>query len=81
MLPAYIDSHGTERFVPNEVVSEGFDAGLINLNEIAFMCCTANVPLKDQIVFWAMLGYSVSGMCNLSFMENVEVESRRWNND
>lgn len=83
-LPSYIDPHGTRRYVSNLVVEEAFDAGLIDLNAIAVMCQRLGIPIKDRVIFWSMLGYSVDGMCDLANildMDNIKVVTPEWTKD
>lgn len=77
-LPFFIDEYEVYRFVPNQVVSVGFDEKIFDLNKIVVMCANRNVPLKDRIIFWSMLGYSVSGLCDLSMMYPVRVVTPTW---
>lgn len=82
-LPSYIDTHGTRRYVVNRVIDVMWDNGLIDLNNLAILLERAPqaVPLRDVITFWAMLGYSVCGMCDLSFMHDVKVVTPEWTQD
>ncbi len=80
-LPSYIDAHGVRRYVRNAVVDTAFDEQLIDLNKIAYMCQTQNLPLKDRIIFWSMLGYSVDGMCDLHntlHMDKCKIVTLEW---
>jgi len=77
-LDAHIDDGGVERYVANAVIDIGFNEGLVDLNRTAAMCQRLNIPLKDRIIYWSMLGYSVCGMCDLSFMYPVRVETPNW---
>lgn len=83
-LDSYIDEYGTRRYVPNKIISEVLEAGLFSLNDIAVFAQRQNIPIKDRIVFWAMLGYSVDGMCDLSNavpMNKCKVVTPEWTSD
>lgn len=77
-LPARVDEHGVLRYIKNDLIDKAFDSGLFDLNAIIFMCHRKKVVLKDQIIIWSMLGYSVDGMCDCSFMFPVKVETLEW---
>lgn len=84
LLPSYVDKNGTRRYVRNAVVDEAFDANLIDLNAIAVLCQQKNIPIKDRVIFWSMLGYSVDGMCDLANildMDNIKVVTPEWTKD
>lgn len=83
-LPSHIDRNGVRRYFSNAVVDAAFDAGLLDLNAIAVMCMKQDLPLKDRVVFWSMLGYSVDGMCDLQGvlqMDDLKVETPEWTKD
>lgn len=80
-LPSYIDPHGVRRYVSNLVIDRAFDEGLIDLNAISCLCVQQGIPVKDRIIFWSMLGYSVDGMCDLGFMGPIIVETPEWTKD
>lgn len=52
------------RFRSNAIIDRLFREGIIDLNQIALW----QVPLADKEQFWQMLGYSVSGFGDLSFV-------------
>lgn len=64
--PLYKDEQGVVRFKPNSIVDYLFTNKLIDLNKIASM----NFPQDDREQFWQMLGYSLSGYGNLSFVSD-----------
>lgn len=83
-LPSYIDGYGVRRYVRNAVIDTAFDEQLIDLNTISIMCQRHNLPIKDRVIFWSMLGYSVDGMCDLSsvlHMDELKVETPEWTKD
>jgi hypothetical protein len=69
MQPIYIDKEGVVRFQSNKIVDWLFATQKISLNEISAMCQTSKIPKADQMQFWQMLGYSVSGFGDLSFVD------------
>jgi hypothetical protein len=67
MQPIIKDNHGVFRFQENKIISMLCDAGQLDLNYIAGQCIEKKIPRVDQMQFWQMLGYSVSGFGDLSF--------------
>ena len=59
-----VDVNGVIRFKRNAVVRWLFEQGHFNLNRIP----VDELPLEDVEEFWQMLGYSVSGYGELSFI-------------
>ncbi len=81
VLDSYVDDQKVRRFVSNAIIDRGHDDGLFDLNRIAAWCFRNNVPIKDRIHFWAMLGYSVSwlsGLVNIVPMDKCRVETPDW---
>lgn len=84
LLPSVIDKSGVRRYVRNAVLDEAFNTNLFDLNSIAAMCFQKNIPIKDRVIFWSMLGYSVDGMCDLANildMDNIKVVTPEWTKD
>lgn len=80
-LDSYIDEHQVRRYVPNQVIDAALDDGLLDLNRISVLVQHKNIPIKDRVVFWAMLGYSVDGMCDLTNsvpMDKCKVVTPEW---
>lgn len=73
MQPIYIDNKGVARFQSNKIVDWLFVTQKISLNEISAMCQNSKIPKVDQMQFWQMLGYSVSGFGDLSFADKEVV--------
>lgn len=67
MQPIAWDGKGVIRFQDNKVITMLLEAGVLNLNSIAGQCIEKKIPRADQMQFWQMLGYSVSGFGDLSF--------------
>ena len=59
-----VDVNGVIRFKQNAVIRWLFEQGHLNLNRIP----VDELPLEDVEEFWQMLGYSVSGYGELSFI-------------
>ena len=59
-----VDVNGVIRFKQNAVIGWLFKQGHLNLNRIP----VDELPLEDVEEFWQMLGYSVSGYSELSFI-------------
>jgi hypothetical protein len=64
MQPVEFDDSGVLRFRGNKVVEYLFETRAINLNTIP----TRALPAEDVEQFWQMLGYSLSGYQDLSFI-------------
>ena len=86
--------NGVQRFVPNPVVEKLVDKdieiynklgyrkyqemGLYGLNEIAMDCQLGAFSVEDMLDFYTQIGYSVSGVLDISFFGDVEVENPLW---
>lgn len=61
------------RFKPNGIIrwmlEQGGQGKKFNLNDIAMQ----SFSVEDRVQFWQMLGYSVSGFGDLSFVPEEEV--------
>lgn len=64
MQPLVIDDQGVIRFKQNKIVRALLDTGKLNMNDIAVL----DFPLEDRIQFVQLIGYSVSGAGDLSYM-------------
>jgi hypothetical protein len=65
MQPVIVDEHGIHRFKENKIVSWLLDVrGPKSLNDIALQ----GFPREDEEQFAQLIGYSVSGACDLSYM-------------
>ena len=89
--------NGVQRFVPNPVVKKLLDKnsnvycslgyrkfeelGLYSLNEISLDFYQGEFTVEDMLDFYTQTGYSVSGMLDLSYFEDVEVENPLWDNE
>lgn len=60
------------RFQPNAIVRWLLDNQRIDLNEIAVHLKT--FPVSDREQFWQLLGYSVSGYGDLSFVRRKTID-------
>src|SRR5580765_8666453 len=69
MQPIILDKDGTPRFHANAIVSFLMDAGPFTLNHLASMPWEAD----DRAQFAMLLGYSVSGFGELSYVEAAVV--------
>lgn len=79
-LDAEEDGYGVLRFKRNTLIDVAFDESVFSLNDLAH-CYRKNpnkIKLEDVIRFWAMLGYSVDGLCDLSFLSEVIVITPQW---
>lgn len=88
--PSYIDDHGVQRFVPNPIVKRMIDKtmkssgqlknGVYNLNDVAmdYYSDPDWASTEDMLDFYTQINYSVSGMVDLSYFEDVVVENPLW---
>jgi hypothetical protein len=66
MQPIYLDENGTPRFRNNAIVRRLIDEKIFSLQDIA--AWLEDVPVEDVEQFWQLLGYSISGYGDLSFV-------------
>lgn len=64
MQPVVLGEDGVARFKINRIVRALLDTGKLNMNDIAVL----DFPLEDRIQFVQLIGYSVSGAGDLSYM-------------
>lgn len=69
--PIGLSEHGTIRFKPNKIIDWLFETGRADLNKIV----TMGFPVEDMVQFWQLLGYSVSGFGDLSFVPEEEIKA------
>lgn len=72
-LPIYYDQTGTLRFVANSLHHCLTDCGL-DLNRLAIAYGQEKFSQWDYLEFYASLGYSVDGLLDLSFFEDLVFE-------
>lgn len=69
MQPLIIDEHGTVRFKKNEIVRVLLDTGVLDMNKLAVL----NFSREDREQFAQLIGYSVSGFGDLSYVSKESV--------
>ena len=70
MQPLVKDQHGVVRFQANKIIQFLFDSGCLDLNQLATMeFCRAD---REQIA--QLLGYSVGGFAELSYVRDATYE-------
>lgn len=69
--PLYTDEHGTLRFKDNAIVRYLLDNGGINLNDLARI----EFSQDDQQHFAQLIGYSLSGYGDLSYVDDASYEA------
>jgi hypothetical protein len=62
--PIDLDPNGVPRFKGNAIIRRLVNENIVNLNTIGLW----DVPAEDRDQFWQLLGYSVSGYGELSFI-------------
>lgn len=70
--PTVTDEHGTLRFKQNALVRYLLDAGPFDLNHLAVV---PNVPAEDYEQFAQLIGYSLSGFSELSYVRDETYEA------
>jgi hypothetical protein len=68
--PIHTDKHGHRRFKGNMIVRHLLDNGGMNLNNLA----TMDFSNDDWMQFAQLIGYSVSGWGELSYVSNKRYE-------
>jgi hypothetical protein len=72
MQPIILDESGIPRFKVNAIVRYLLDFGTTNMNKLACM----PFSVEDRVQFAQLIGYSVSGFSELSYVpDNVVHES------
>lgn len=69
--PLVTDQHGTLRFKENSIVSYLLDNGGINLNDLARI----EFSQDDRMQFAQLIGYSLSGFSDLSYVDDATFEA------
>lgn len=70
MQPVVTDDHGVQRFKENRIVRFILDQGGVDLNQIGAM----DFPQEDQEQFAQLIGYSLCGFEELSYVSDKEVK-------
>ncbi|UTD55908.1 hypothetical protein [Halomonas sp. MS1] len=73
MQPVSIDSRGSIRFEENPIISH-LAREVSNLNDIAIWCAVNEVDAKYQEQLAQLIGYSVSGYGELSYVSDESFE-------
>jgi hypothetical protein len=66
MQPLVKDQHGRVRFKRNALVEYLLDNGGLNMNDLAML----NFPPEDRQQFAQLIGYSIEGYMELSYVMN-----------
>lgn len=66
--PIVVDKHGTHRFKENGIVRALLETGTLDLNKIAIM----NFSQEDRVQFAQLIGYSLSGVGDLSYVSSKD---------
>lgn len=77
----YIDEYGVQRFPTNTVIDHLFNAGRLDLNQLAADYRNGKFDKDDYMKFNMDLGYSVCGFAELSFFEDYEIIKPLWNEE
>lgn len=76
--PAYTDINGVTRFKGNSIIEFLFKSGKLDLNQLAVDYSNGKFSKRDYAELNMMLGYSVSGFCDLSAFADMEVVTPGW---
>lgn len=68
--PLVKDKHGVTRFKENKIVRYLLDNGPFNMNDIAVL----DVPREDHVQFAQLIGYSLSGFGDLSYVKDKDYD-------
>ena len=71
MQPLIRDEHGVIRFKANRIIARLFDVDVLDLNRIM----TWDVPDEDRMQLAQLLGYSVGGYGELSYVTDESYEA------
>ena len=69
-----IDNEGTERFKPNNLLFKIQISLDIQISELVKLFDLESITLMDLLDYYTGIGYSVSGVEELSFFEDYEFE-------
>ena len=68
--PIVADAIGTIRFRPNRLVEHLLQDGPFDMNHLAVWSQTHGIPDEEQAQFAQLIGYSVSGFADLSYVDD-----------
>jgi hypothetical protein len=66
--PAALDEHGVYRFRKNRLVCYLLDSGPFTMNDLSIVSQTFGLSKEEQAQFAQLIGYSVSGWGDLSYV-------------
>ena len=69
--PIVVDDHGVKRYKKNGVVRLLLDFGNHDLNKIAYLYQEGLFTRDDVVQFYQLIGYSVSGIGDLSEVQEA----------
>lgn len=75
LFETYIDSEGTQRFKGNSVIRHLYASGTIDVNALTIEYHNGKFANDDWLDFYAGLGYSVSGLMDLSFFAMLDIDN------
>ena len=75
MQPLVRDAHGTIRFLENPLVSYLLSHGSIDMNQLAIQAANRGWNAADQAQFAQLIGYSVSGWGDLSYVTAEQADA------
>jgi prolyl-tRNA editing enzyme YbaK/EbsC (Cys-tRNA(Pro) deacylase) len=76
--PTFIDEDGVQRFEQNSVLCHLFQTGKLDLNQLAVDYHEKKFSKVDYAELNMMLGYSVSGFCDLSSFQDMRITNPLW---
>lgn len=72
--PLTFDKHGVIRFEANPLVRHLLDDGPFDMNHLGVWCFENNIDSKHQEQFAQLIGYSLSGFGDLSYVSDLTYE-------
>ena len=75
-----VDEEGVQRFPENKLLCYMSDE-MIDLNKLAIAFQRGTFTQDEYLQFYMGIGYSVCGLSELSFFEDLEIENPLWEDD
>ncbi len=72
-----IDKNGVQRFLVNKLLDHVTEE-YIDLNELCVAYCQKKFTQQEYLDFYTGIGYSVSGLSELSFFSDLDIINPLW---
>lgn len=83
-FPTYIDDQGTQRFITNSVIDfltrrcQNKISHGIDLNQLCLDYHAGKFTKEDLLLFYVQLGYSVCGLEELDYFNDMGIDNPLW---